>query len=519
MLDDLKRESHAVSPGKDLFKLAVYVVGMLILGITIVAGTRCQGGVPAGEPSEQAPETDTVPETPPPALDPAALGQLVERSKAEPYRFASEGIDYIRDMQRDGVLPPVTGRLDPTALGALSPQAARGKRYEVTGRVVDVSREVYAPGGDEGGDGRLWSIVLEDEAGGQAVVLRYALGSEFEEGHPREAKPPRTPAAKIEPGQDIVARGVYLQQRTGTLGGTSLPKPAPVLFGGKIRITLPPSERSEPISGLDEALWGDVQDRYSRESRRWDEDAVFEVIQWARARGYDAVRKDIEDGTLPWKPWGAPTFERWKKEVSVATADTPRSFTNDSRGTIFRTDGIVGEVLQFGWERIPANRWGVDDFQVLTMLSDHYQHVAMRMFLPYPIETFPGVTGKRAEHLRVYGVFVKNDTYDTKFKREDGKRGSLPITAPMFVVLHIEPFPEGEKAEAMRTLMWWITGSMIIFGLLFYIVLIRGGSKQQERMEAHRIKLRQRMREKGQVPKIEKPGLEADPPPDGEPEA
>ena len=46
MLDDLKRERHAANPGRDLFKLAIYVVGMLIFGIVIFAGTKC-GSTPA----------------------------------------------------------------------------------------------------------------------------------------------------------------------------------------------------------------------------------------------------------------------------------------------------------------------------------------------------------------------------------------------------------------------------------------------------------------------------------------
>ena len=33
MLDDLNKERHAANPGKDLFKLAIYVVGMLMFGI------------------------------------------------------------------------------------------------------------------------------------------------------------------------------------------------------------------------------------------------------------------------------------------------------------------------------------------------------------------------------------------------------------------------------------------------------------------------------------------------------
>ena len=175
-----------------------------------------------------------------------------------------------------------------------------------------------------------------------------------------------------------------------------------------------------------------------------------------------------------------------------------RPITESSRGKVFKISGVVAEVLQFGWERIPRNPWGVDEFQILTMLADHYQTVSFRSFLPFPIDSFEGVTGERKEHLNVYGVFVKNLTYDTRFKHEDGSGRARPITMPMFVVLHAEQYPEGAAAERIRETMLWVAGGMVLFGLLFYLVLIRGGRSQDKRMEQHRLALRKRARAAGQ---------------------
>ena len=219
----------------------------------------------------------------------------------------------------------------------------------------------------------------------------------------------------------------------------------------------------------------------------------------ARNRGYEACRDDVLNGDLGWTYWGTETFEIWKKEVAL-TSRASRPFTEGSRGKIFRVAGIVGERLHLGWERVDSNPWGIDQIKVLTVLSDQYQNVAMRTFLPWPVETFPGVTGKRIEHLRLYGVFVKNDTYDTKFARPGQPSRSLPVTVPLFVILHAEPFPEDAAAESMQQVMVWVAISMLIFGLFFYFVLIRGGSKQAKAMDEHRLAIRMRARAKGQAP-------------------
>ena len=197
---------------------------------------------------------------------------------------------------------------------------------------------------------------------------------------PPKEKPPQVKAERIEKDHWVVLRGVYLQDRVGTFGETQLSEPTPVLFAQQWRIVLPPDQSNPLISTLDDALWSEVGDRYMAESRNWEEDAVYEVIQWARAQGHEAIAEKLRNGELPWESWGSDRFNKWRKEVAV-DADAERPLTEGSRGKIYRISGIVGEVLQFGWERIPRNPWGVDEFQIPRILADHYQTVAFQSIL------------------------------------------------------------------------------------------------------------------------------------------
>jgi hypothetical protein len=84
----------------------------------------------------------------------------------------------------------------------------------------------------------------------------------------------------------------------------------------------------------------------------------------------------------------------------------------------------------------------------------------------------------------------------------------------MFVVLHGEPYPEEEAGAMMRSAMLWVAGAMVLFALLFYVVLIRGGARQTQRMEEHRLALRKRIRAKGQGAELPRTRSEI-PPEDG----
>ena len=501
MLNDLKKEQLAGSAARERIRLSLYVGGLLLMGTLIYMGTAARKIQKSADPEPAAQgEADAPPPQPLPLLDPAELERRIAASGEEPIRWSVAGVEYVRQIRRTGRIGPVVERLDPQGLWALVPAAARGRTYDLHGRVVAVSRETY---GTEPGDesGRLWSVILEGEDGTQVVALSYAMRSEAQEGPPTDMRPPAVRGELIAPGQYVIARGVYLQRRTGSLGEIQLVPETPTLFAFHYRIAVPPAERNPEIDSLDDALWSEVRDRFNKESRTWDEDALFEVIRWARTQGYEACRKAVLEGDLGWSEWGRERFQTWKEEVRVDEGD-PRPITEGSRGQVFRVAGIVGEVLDFGWERIPRNPWGVDEFQVVTLLADHYRNVSLRMFLPYPITTFPGVKGNKADHIRVYGVFIKNLTYDTKFKREDDSGRAHPVTSPMFVVLHAESYPDDIAQERMRGAMLWVAAGMLVFGLLFYFVLIRGSRRQNREMEEHRVALRRRIRAKGQGPKL-----------------
>lgn len=499
MLDHLKKDREAGFGAKERIKLTIYVAGLVVIGASIYMGTRLPGRAESAKKGrESTPQATPEPE-PGPLLDPAELGRLVKASGAEPNRWSAPGIEYVRAIQRTGRLGPVTDRLSPAALADRDVAEARGLGFEVEGRVISVSREEYLP--DPGGTGepvhgRLWSVVLEGKDGGRAIAFSYSLASEAGEGPPRDDKPPRVPAERIAADQWVIARGVYVQRRVGSLGDVQFRKPVPAVYATRYRITYAPQDRNPIIDSLKEALWSQVRDRTNRETRVWNEDAMFEVVQWAQHQGYEACRKAVLHGPIGYQTWGESLFERWKAEVRVGP-DAPRPFTEGARGKVFKVRGIIGELLDYDWDRIPRNPWGVDHLQVVTILSDDYHDVALRLILPFPIDTFPHVTGKRKEHLNLYGVFVKNLTYDTKFNDQDGT--AHPVTVPMFVVLHAEPYPEGAAERRMRTAMLWVAAAMLLFAALFYFVLIRGGGRQEKRMEEHRMALRRRVRARGRA--------------------
>jgi hypothetical protein len=510
MLDDLKKEQVAGAAAKERAKLSIYVGGMLLLGTLIFYMAAMGGSLGSGRGARDADDTKEAKsgEPPPPLLDGAELERRVAASKAEPGHWSVAGIEYVRRIRKIGRIPPVEARLTAAQMWDLDAAKARGRSLDVQGKVVSVSRETYGatPGDDSG---RLWSVILEGKDGKRVVAVSYSMRSEVAEGPPADTRPPYMSRELIAPGQYVIARGVYLQRRTGTLGGVRLQPRTPTLFAFHYRIVVAPDLRNPLIGSLDDALWSEVKDRFNRESRKWDEDALFEVIQWARAKGYEACKEAVLHGDIGWKEWGSKRFDAWKKEVRVGE-DDPRPVTESSRGKVFRLSGIIGEVLDFGWERIPRNPWGVDEFQSISLLADRYRNVSLRVFLPYPISTCKGVKGVRKEHVYIYGVFIKNFTYDTKFKEQDGSGRMHPVTVPMFVVLHAEPYPEDLAERRMRRAMLWVAAGMLVFGFLFYFVLIRGGRRQNREMEAHRLALRRRVRARGQAPSL--PHDDAGPP-------
>ncbi|MDA1196286.1 MAG: hypothetical protein O2894_14045 [Planctomycetota bacterium] len=529
MLDDLKKERVGFFGAQERVRLSLYVAGLLLLGCAIFAGARSasmpsdpppENGVPAVDappdsagPNGRGPE-DAVAQAP--TLNAVEIDDLVRASGAEPDGWATPAIERIRSVRRAGHLGRVAARPTAAELAAANGPASdaagsslRGRVVEVLGRVVALAREEYRPRLDSSGSERLWTVVLEDPQGARFLALKYALASDPGEGPPTDTKPPQIRGELIAPDHWVLVRGVYFQDRVGSVADERVPVPTPTLFATDWRIVVPPDQRNPDISELDEALWGDVQDRFMRHTRNWQEAAAFETIRWARRLGHAQIKAMLDSGELPWERWETERFAKWKKEVQSEEEDAPRPFTEGSRGRVYRLAGVVGSVLQFGWDSVPRNAWGVEEFELLTMLTDHYQTVSFRSFVPFPMASFDGVEGKPAEHLYVYGVFVKNFTYDSKFRDEDGSGRARPVTMPMFVILHAEPYPEEAAAERIRSAMFWVAVGMVVFALFFYFVLIRGDRQQERRMEEHRIALRRRARAKNQ-------GATADPSVDGD---
>ena len=66
------------------------------------------------------------------------------------------------------------------------------------------------------------------------------------------------------------------------------------------------------------------------------------------------------------------------------------------------------------------------------------------------------------------------------------------MTMPMFIIVHVEPLVPGRSPY--ETLIWIVSSVIIVLGVLFYLVLVRGESKEAARLEAHRAGLRKKRR-------------------------
>ncbi|MHC5010724.1 MAG: hypothetical protein ACYTG6_07190 [Planctomycetota bacterium] len=507
MFENLKSEWQREAMG-GRSRLRLYVAALLLLGAAIFG----LYAAPDGDDEAAAVLTGRTPVTtldPPVSVDPARLPD--DDDEARHARFHAEGLGYLLSIAERVALDDVR-RLTPEALAALPFAEARGGVFEVSGLVDAVESQVYP---DD--DGRLWSIVLSDAGGAQVVVLRQARASEFREGHPDDALEGSTEL--IEVGDRLLARGVYLQRRTGTIGSTILRDPMPVLVATPPRRAFRKlADPAAPIADLAEADWDAIADRFLADTKNLDEPALFQVLQWARRRGHEQILADIRSGALPSEHWDQDTFvTRWELEVDATTDDEPRSFTEGARGRLFWTEGLLGNYVINGWEATPriASRWDIGEIYLVDLISDHYGNVALRMFTPFPLDSFPGVTTTKAERLRIYGLFLKNHTYETRRPAAEGEEVNL-VTVPFFIALHIE-VDELEESP-YRFLIWIISGAILVLAVLFYVVLIRGERKEADRMQAYRRGLRQRIRARAagkEVQEAPRPteADEAEPPP------
>lgn len=393
----------------------------------------------------------------------------------------------------------------PSELQALPRADALGQVFDVEGVVVARAEQVF-----ESDTQRLWSLVIQDDEGGQVVVVRHGFRADPGAGAPVDDYRGMGVREPIYVGQYVLARGYYMQRRAGTIGESALPQPAPVLWGTNFRRRLEPEDRVEPVASLDEIQWDLIRDRFFAETKQWDEPQLYQTLQWARAQGPERIRERIKSGELEIGEWDQEVFGKWQPEVDVRDgADRP--FTDGARGKWFKTSGLIASHAFEGWNSVPANKWAVDSFTVLDLNTDHYAHANIRNISAFPLDAYEDIEGVFKEHVWIYGVFYKNHTFETKRGRE-GMQGASPLTMPMFIVMHVEPVVYDIDAGRYRAFMWIIAGSIVLLGLIFWLVFVRGESKEAARLEAYRIKLRQRMRAKGQGPTLPGKPSEGEPP-------
>src|SRR5207244_11603928 len=87
------------------------------------------------------------------------------------------------------------------------------------------------------------------------------------------------------------------------------------------------------------------------------EEAYYQLLAWARAKGHDEVVKEIrqweKEGTVRF--WGAGAFQRWSQELDTDTdakKPDPRAWTSQVRGKVFVTTGVMAEYAKEDWDTI-----------------------------------------------------------------------------------------------------------------------------------------------------------------------
>ena len=225
-----------------------------------------------------------------------------------------------------------------------------------------------------------------------------------------------------------------------------------------------------------------------------DQDQLYQVIQWARDLGYDEIKRQIKAGELEVQAWDQDTFAAWQEEVAVKSDRDPRPFTTGARGRWFSTTGLIGNWAHEGWNSVQRNVWGVDNVFELDLMSDFYGNWTIRSISAFPMQTYDEIVGERAEHVRLYGIFYKNYSYETRRRDDSGKL--RPLTMPMFIVMHVEPVTYEGGASGYQQAMTIIAVLIALLGFTFYFLFVRGESKDAKALEKKRIARRRASRQK-----------------------
>ena len=117
---------------------------------------------------------------------------------------------------------------------------------------------------------------------------------------------------------------------------------------------------------------------------------------------------------------------------------------------------------------------------------------------PYPIEAFrdvrPPKKGDAKQRVRVYGIFYKHYSFvpDSAGKRPDR---DPEVTAPAFILLHIEPDAPIRAAPLLENPFFWTWMSLLVFGSLFFFVMSRIERKESAAMHDQNLRIKRRQRE------------------------
>lgn len=429
-------------------------------------------------------------------IDRAKLRALAPDDAGGMSQFHVAALEYVRVELSKG-LGDMPQPMLPAALAALPPQDGVGGYYEVEGRITALTSTEYRSDLE-----RLWTMVIQGDDGGQVVAVRRAQTVEPGQGAPTDSWVVAPTELKV--GDRVLARGVYVQRRVGTIGGIGLSEPTPVLLTSLYRRVVEPV--ADVISSPKEASLDRIDDQFQAGTLGLEDPAIYQILQWIKARGHAWFRQKIDAGELKPLSWGRDAFEAWSAEVNLRAADAPRPFTLDARGRLYKTSGMVGLSLLEDWDTVKPNPWGVHQFHFIYLWSDFYGNTVLPCLSAFPLEVYGAGDWRRKDRVYLYGIFVKNYTYDTQRLRADGE-GAQKLTTPLFLVVDVRPYPIGVRQDS--TPLAWILGGLVAGLAVLFLFLMRSEKRQEAERQRRRA---EKLIARHGLPGMGRPGPGAGPP-------
>ena len=494
MFDDLKARPSGFT-AREKTKLIVMVSGAAVLGCLLI-GLRGCGQEPTAVIGRTPP-----PKTPPPKERDLDLGRLPVRTTGVPLdAFDKESLEYvIGEIRKGGLKREPALRLTPSGVVALDPKVAAGTTVEVAGRLLSLDHEAYVA--SRADIDQLWAFGLEGEDGKQVVVVHPGSTQSANGGAPVDAYHPGAGSPPLKSGDFVRVRGVYLQQRTGTIAATALSGPTPVLVGKEYRRTT----GAPPPASLEAVDWESVHDRSYEETRSTDEDAHFQVLSWAQSLGHDKVLSILQSKEIKVEWWNRDMFLKWSKEMEGdkdQSLPDPRVVTNAARGKVFVTTGALVDFSKEDWDSVPNNVGDVGQRWKVWIISNYYHNAGIRFDSPFPLTDFPGIfpppdKGDRRQRVRVFGVFYKNYSFTPNVVNMRVIPEGMPteVTLPCFILLHLEPDAPIVGLPWYQNPFFWTWVSLAVFGCAFFFVMHKIEKREAGQFRDQNLRIRRRQRE------------------------